>query len=574
MGRSVMLALALSSIGCNQVFGISPLGPCRDEDGDGYDTCLPDCDDTNAAIRPDQPEICGNAIDDDCDGAPDQYCQGLGTFVSEHIGNDSNPGTQEQPLATINQALAQAQQIGHGVDVYIGEGLYPEDVALVEGVSLFGGFACQVGSCDWTERVRPPNQTISCIMPAPQADPPDVDGVTADASITRDTVLDGICIDGLFGFENGPRFAAFTIDGGAPIFRNSFIAPAGWLADPPLLCDLGFSVEILSSGDTPLLIEDSTIMGPECGGDPGLGEMVAVQVSGNGKVEIRRSEVVINFAQKPYAIRLQDQARASIQESNIGGGGCVGVALGEQSLAVRIEDAARAVIDRSYINRLPLLCAATDGDTDFSNNPWCAGVSVEKGSLTLTNSVVYGLHTPRSAAVWVAAGPQTDVVINGNILVGSPPGDRMFTPPYWSAALVVDTIGGDYAAGRYRNNVLRGGSAALMTRFGVFEQGQGAHPRIEALSHNNIIEVDVAYRSWNGVSESLLNAVADLTSLSFASDNFGEDCLLDIEFRLAPGSPCIDRGTAEEAPDHDFEGEPRPNGAAIDVGVDELHPRE
>ena len=51
--------------------------------------------------------------------------------------------------------------------------------------------------------------------------------------ITRDTVLDGMCIDGLFGFDNGPRFAAFTIDGGAPVFRNSFIAPAfsllnGW----------------------------------------------------------------------------------------------------------------------------------------------------------------------------------------------------------------------------------------------------------------------------------------------------------------------------------------------------------
>lgn len=44
-----------------------------DEDGDGHDADV-DCDDSRAYVHPDAVEVCGNALDDDCDGETDEDC--------------------------------------------------------------------------------------------------------------------------------------------------------------------------------------------------------------------------------------------------------------------------------------------------------------------------------------------------------------------------------------------------------------------------------------------------------------------------------------------------------------------
>jgi hypothetical protein len=48
-------------------------GAGADQDGDGVRWC-DDCDDANPAVHPGATEMCGNGIDDNCNGAVDEQC--------------------------------------------------------------------------------------------------------------------------------------------------------------------------------------------------------------------------------------------------------------------------------------------------------------------------------------------------------------------------------------------------------------------------------------------------------------------------------------------------------------------
>src|SRR5262245_24696499 len=66
-----------------------------------------------------QTEICGDLVDNDCDGTVDNGCKGIGTFVSGQAGNDTNPGTKTSPVKTIAKGIANAQSIGGALTVYV-----------------------------------------------------------------------------------------------------------------------------------------------------------------------------------------------------------------------------------------------------------------------------------------------------------------------------------------------------------------------------------------------------------------------------------------------------------------------
>jgi hypothetical protein len=48
-------------------------GAGSDNDGDGFPWCN-DCDDRRADVYPGAPELCGDAIDQNCDSVADEGC--------------------------------------------------------------------------------------------------------------------------------------------------------------------------------------------------------------------------------------------------------------------------------------------------------------------------------------------------------------------------------------------------------------------------------------------------------------------------------------------------------------------
>jgi hypothetical protein len=106
---------------------------CIDVDRDGY--CRPDdCDDENRAVFPGATEICGNAVDDNCDGNTDEGClDGTDAFFVDRDGlggtcADSNPGTETQPwctLAKANETLAAGDTVYIRAGTYAGETIQP-----------------------------------------------------------------------------------------------------------------------------------------------------------------------------------------------------------------------------------------------------------------------------------------------------------------------------------------------------------------------------------------------------------------------------------------------------------------
>lgn len=80
------------------VQGVQYLYGVADNDGDGYTTVDGDCDDSNSSINPGASEICGDSIDNDCDGFVDNGCDsdgdGLTDDEEDALGTDpNNPDT-------------------------------------------------------------------------------------------------------------------------------------------------------------------------------------------------------------------------------------------------------------------------------------------------------------------------------------------------------------------------------------------------------------------------------------------------------------------------------------------------
>lgn len=522
-------------------------GPaCVDADLDGVTDCAGDCDDGDPTRHPGAPPICGDGITQDCtDALEDAACGGLGTFVSSATGDDTNPGTQASPVATIAAGLAHAMIIGGGVDVYVAEGVYPEDVTLVDGVSLFGGH-------DPSSWARDPARLVSTVRP------PSFVGVRAPAGVGSGTRFDGFRVEASGGASTG---TAVTILAGAePVIANNVLLgpDVGGASRGVAVNPAGAS----NPGVRPRVVDNEIRLGRSGsgwgGGNGGWGvyaNQTAVDVIGN--------RVVLSEAYTVQrGVELFDCPDGLVEANDISGASGPDTAFG-----VRIASSS-ASVNANVI---------APGSVD----QYGLGIAIEGnvGVVSVTNNVARGADGTRraSAGLWIAfEGPPTtrpDVLVHSNFFAAGAARSGMAA----GAGLVLER-GGPLTAGRFYDNVMFASASGLGAAFAELPAGQ-IDPEVfvsNALHDPSGASAGAGPGLYLDEGSTRMIRIADVNMLAGARGNLWESCgLLGLaggDYHLAAGSACLDAGDGTELPAADFEGDARPHGAGPDIGPDERVP--
>jgi len=525
-------------------------GMCADVDGDGVDTCAGDCDDANPLVYPGASEVCGDGVTNDClsSDPPDTGCMGgIGTFVSE-AGDDADPGTQTMPVRTIAQGMMNATTIGGGADVFVAEGVYGEDVTMVEGTSLLGGY-------DPTFATRDPSMYRSRINNT------DDNGVFFNHGITRITELDGFTIRGRAGVANSNAItiamdSAPTVSNNVVNGGNASNGSVGVYINPN---NMATSASPLISNNTVNLGQAGSMWGTDRGSWGIRNRQTPAEIRDNTINLVDDSSVIARGIEIAQSAGVTVDGNTVRARGQVWGGNGIGWFSSSGTLNANDID--------------PGSCAQ-----------FCSGLAMG-GDLTspsvVTNNIIFGGSDATNGTSAVALdfeGPvasMMDVLFHSNFVHGGSSTARSAGFHFANFRPATSVV-----IGRLFNNIIYSGTGT--DRYSILEQhpGSGGAGNIDPERvENNAFFVQMPSASGNAAlyrdeGTTDLTTLAAVNGLSIAAGNIQDDCSVTRvavggDFHLGAGSMCIDQGSTTELPAMDFEGDARPAGLGPDIGPDE-----
>ncbi|MBS1149651.1 MAG: Tryptophan synthase alpha chain [Myxococcaceae bacterium] len=186
----------------------------------GYGLCV-------GAVVP-TAEVCANGKDDNCNGQKDEPPCAEGTYVCAGCtgAKDTNPGTQNSPVATIGQGIKNAVALGTSTVFVAGvvagvQQTYSEDVIIPNGVVVQGRWAVisSSGNNAWArtaDRTLLTNSNSTGVKFAPGA--------------SRSSGLDGLAIQAA---PSSSRVVGISIVNASPLLKDFAVLSTNLSATPP-----------------------------------------------------------------------------------------------------------------------------------------------------------------------------------------------------------------------------------------------------------------------------------------------------------------------------------------------------